>query len=924
MRDITLGDTFRHQFTTRQFSDGVPTVLAGSPVLSVLEGNNITPITSGVSVSVDRASVAGLNEATVVATGGNGYEAAKSYCIYISTGTVGGVSVIGEVVGQFTIAASAAAADLANGTDGLTALKTALDAIPTTAMRGTDNAALASVLGALNDSAAAGDPTTNDTAVQYLKQIVNLLAGSSGIGTMPSAADPANGVNLFEMLRAAMGATFATATDSLEQLQADHVALQSDTDNIQTRIPASLVNSRMDSSIDATGFEDAAVDKIWDETMAGHVTADTSGLVMNEWQDGGRLDLLLDAIPTTAMRGTDNAALASVLGALNDAAAAGDPTTNDTAVQYLKQLVNLLAGTSGIGTMPSAADPANGVNLFEMLRAAMGATFATATDSLEQLQADHVALQSDTDNIQGRLPTSLVNSRMDSTIDATGFEAAAVDLIWDEATSGHVTAGTFGELAHLIIASGTVETSGSNSSTQVQTTLAEASNDHYDVMTILFTSGNEAGQSRLITGYVGVTGVVSWNAALTGTPADSVSFVILSAGTTADAVWDELLTGASHNIATSAGKRLRQLEQAFVQAEGTVVTVTDAHTITLDAGAVATTDYYPHSRLTIVEGTGAGQSRLIIDYTSGRVCTLESDFTTSPDTNSLYTIEAADANVASASGVDLAHGYVATYTNTTTITLDSLAVGTADYYLEMLIVFTNGTGTGQTREITAYTSGRVCTLSPALITALDTTTVYHIQSSVSASHVAEEVWDKDATSHQTGGTFGQAIGDPGANSETMYDAVVTDAAGTNVATDVVAVKAETAAIVDDTDLIDDATSGLAKIATDVAAVLVDTDTTIPALLPSTLVGGRIDATVDGTGMESGAVDAIFQRQMTESYNADGAAPTLEQAMHGILQALTEFAISGTTLTIKKLDGSTTAMTITLDDATNPTSATRSG
>lgn len=40
------------------------------------------------------------------------------------------------------------------------------------------------------------------------------------------------------------------------------------------------------------------------------------------------------------------------------------------------------------------------------------------------------------------------------------------------------------------------------------------------------------------------------------------------------------------------------------------------------------------------------------------------------------------------------------------------------------------------------------------------------------------------------------------------------------------------AILDDTDLIDDGTSGLAKIATDVAAVLVDTGTTLPAAIPS--------------------------------------------------------------------------------------------
>ena len=108
MRDITLEETVYFNFTTRAFATGVPTTLAGSPVLSVLESNNATPITAGVSVSVDRATVTGLNQATVVATAANGYEAGKSYSVYISTGTVGGVSVVGEVVAQFTVQSGAA------------------------------------------------------------------------------------------------------------------------------------------------------------------------------------------------------------------------------------------------------------------------------------------------------------------------------------------------------------------------------------------------------------------------------------------------------------------------------------------------------------------------------------------------------------------------------------------------------------------------------------------------------------------------------------------------------------------------------------------------------------------------------------------------------------------------------------------------
>lgn len=62
--------------------------------------------------------------------------------------------------------------------------------------------------------------------------------------------------------------------------------------------------------------------------------------------------------------------------------------------------------------------------------------------------------------------------------------------------------------------------------------------------------------------------------------------------------------------------------------------------------------------------------------------------------------------------------------------------------------------------------------------------------------------------------------------------------------------------------------------------------------------------------------------MTESYAADGATFTLAQALYFIVSRLSEFAISSTTVTMKKLDGSTTAATLTLNDATNPTSVTR--
>lgn len=63
-------------------------------------------------------------------------------------------------------------------------------------------------------------------------------------------------------------------------------------------------------------------------------------------------------------------------------------------------------------------------------------------------------------------------------------------------------------------------------------------------------------------------------------------------------------------------------------------------------------------------------------------------------------------------------------------------------------------------------------------------------------------------------------------------------------------------------------------------------------------------------------------QMTESYAADGTAPTPAQALFAIQQFLQEKNIAGTTMTIKQINGSSTAMTFTLDSATAPTSITR--
>ncbi len=71
------------------------------------------------------------------------------------------------------------------------------------------------------------------------------------------------------------------------------------------------------------------------------------------------------------------------------------------------------------------------------------------------------------------------------------------------------------------------------------------------------------------------------------------------------------------------------------------------------------------------------------------------------------------------------------------------------------------------------------------------------------------------------------------------------------------------------------------------------------------------------------VSAMLTTVMTESYNADGSPPTLAQALYVVMQRLTDFAINGTTISVKKIDGTTQAYPLTINSATAPTSSTRS-
>jgi len=227
--------------------------------------------------------------------------------------------------------------------------------------------------------------------------------------------------------------------------------------------------------------------------------------------------------------------------------------------------------------------------------------------------------------------------------------------------------------------------------------------------------------------------------------------------------------------------------------------------------------------------------------------------------------------------------------------------------------------------------------------------------------VASDVWAVDATSQQTQGTFGQAIGDPTTDATTIYQAVATDAAGDNVSIDVIAVKAETALIVADTselqgdwtntgrlDTILDAipttamrgtdSAALASVATEtrlseldaatggkmanqVDIIQTDTTTDIPALLPTALVGGRMDCDVEAINNDATAADNLQKSALGIVSGAAVGTPTTTVIDTDLTEATTDHykgrivtfttgAVLGQSSDITGYNGTTKELTVT--------------
>jgi hypothetical protein len=148
---------------------------------------------------------------------------------------------------------------------------------------------------------------------------------------------------------------------------------------------------------------------------------------------------------------------------------------------------------------------------------------------------------------------------------------------------------------------------------------ASATDNLYVGCSIKITSGTGAGQSRTILLYTGSSKIAYVDRIWSINPSSDSVFVI------------------------NTGKLTAEIVNTGVAQAGAALTITLAST------ASASNSYYNASQLTIISGTGLGQTRDIYSYVgSTRIATIKTDWVTNPDSTSVYIIHAmgnVDANV---------------------------------------------------------------------------------------------------------------------------------------------------------------------------------------------------------------------------------------------------------------------------------------
>ena len=413
---------------------------------------------------------------------GTFYSAGSHFEIVITTGTVDSVSVVGSCVASFSLRKDSAlkptvaARTLDVSAGGEAGLDWANIGSPTTAVNlsATNidvDQVVASVSGAVGSVTGAVGSVTGNVGGNVNGSVASV--GANGISAASLAADAGT-----ELGTAVWATTTRELTGGTNIVLVKGVGVTgfNDLDAAGVRGAVGLAAANLDTQIGtlATGANLATVAGYLDTEIAA-ILADTNEL-QTDWANGGRLDLILDArasqasvdtidtnvdaiLVDTAEIGAAGAGLTALASAANLATLTGYVDTEVAAIKATTDKLDATLELSSDGQIFTAAAlqnaPSSGGGLDAAgVRAAVGLASANldtqlaaidtkttnlpsdpadqsliiaATTSIANLigtpagvslAADVAAVQSDTNDLQSRLPAALISGRIDATVGA--------------------------------------------------------------------------------------------------------------------------------------------------------------------------------------------------------------------------------------------------------------------------------------------------------------------------------------------------------------------------------------------------------------------------------------------------------------------------------------------------------------------------
>jgi hypothetical protein len=378
-------------------------------------------------------------------------------------------------------------------------------------------------------------------------------------------------------------------------------------------------------------------------------------------------------------------------------------------------------------------------------------------------------------NVSGASVTTVsANQGTTQPVNFTGTGGSALVQVDAKDWNGTPMVGTVPPDA-MFLRNGTAQAGGATSITLDSG--ASAVNNFYNGADVFIRSGTGAGQTNVITGYVGSTKVATVGATWATTPDATSVFTVAAFGPGSASVSGTV----NANVTQWSGTAVGTVSPDSILLRNGTAQGGAASSITLDAGASATTNLYNGATIFIRSGTGAGQTNVITAYNGGtKVATVGTAWATVPDATSVFSVAAfgpvqasvsgtVNANVISWSGVGVTGVSPDTYQmrngtaqagSANTITLDAGASAVSGYYNGQDVYIRSGTGAGQADVIISYNGAtKVATLGNNWATNPDATSVFTVAAfgpvqSVVSGTVTANVTQWNGTNVSTPATAG--------------------------------------------------------------------------------------------------------------------------------------------------------------------------